>query len=217
MSKLRVLLADDHAVVRAGLKLLIDAQPDFEIVGEAADGLAACEQARALAPDVIVMDVSMPGLTGDQATERLKHENPNVKVLALTIYEDKNHLRKLLKAGAAGYILKLATGDELVRALRAVAAGGVYLDPAIAGKVVGDLVTEGEAPGPAEGGHLTDRESQVLQRVAQGFSNKEIGAQLDISVKTVETHKLRAMDKLGLKSRADVVQFALRNGWLAPE
>ena len=146
----------------------------------------------------------------------MKQDCPDVKVLALTVYEDKSHLRKLLKAGASGYVLKLATGDELIRAVRVVAAGGAYLDPVLAGKVVGDIVNEVDEPGRAEGTPLTERESQIVLRVAQGFSNKEIAAQLDISVKTVETHKLRSMEKLGLRGRAEVVQFALRRGWLDP-
>jgi DNA-binding NarL/FixJ family response regulator len=215
MTKLRILLADDHAVVREGLRALIDAQPDLEVVGEASDGDSACRKAKDLLPDVVIMDVSMPGLTGDQATEQLKSDCPDVKVLALTVFEDKVHLRKLLKAGASGYVLKLATGEELIHALRVVAAGGVYLDPVLVGKVVGDIVNEGVETGHAAGAHLTERESQVVLRVARGFSNKEIAAQLDISVKTVETHKLRSMEKLGLRSRAEVVQFALRQGWLA--
>jgi DNA-binding NarL/FixJ family response regulator len=215
--KLRILLADDHAVVREGLRALFESQPDLEVVGEAADGESACRQAKDLLPDVVVMDVSMPGLTGDQAAERLKHELPDVKVLALTVFEDKGHLRKLLKAGVAGYVLKLATGEELIRALRVVAAGGVYLDPAVAGKVVDEIVSDGGDAAQAEAAHLTDRESQVMIRVARGFSNKEIAAQLDVSVKTVETHKLRSMEKLGLRGRAEVVQYALRHGWLEGE
>ena len=217
MAKLRVLLADDHAVVREGLRSLINAQPDLEVIGEACDGLSAQRMAGELRPDVVVMDVSMPGQTGDETTEQLKRDVPDVKVLALTVFEDKGHLRKLLKAGASGYILKLATGEELIRALRVVAAGGVYLDPVLAGKVVGDFVNEGAESDQDQEVHLTDRESQVMLRVAQGFSNKEIAAQLDISVKTVETHKLRSMEKLGLKSRAEVVQLALRRGWLGQE
>jgi DNA-binding NarL/FixJ family response regulator len=217
MDKLRILLADDHAVVREGLRALFEAQPDFEVVGEAADGESACLHAKGLLPDVVVMDVSMPGLTGDQAAERLRQELPDVKVLALTVFEDKGHLRKLLKAGVAGYALKLATGEELVRAVRVVAAGGVYLDPAVAGKVVDDVVSEGAEPDHAEPDPLTERESQVMLRVARGFSNREIAAQLEISVKTVETHKLRSMEKLGLRGRAEVVQHALRRGWLAQD
>ena len=129
MAKLKVLLADDHTVVREGLRALFDAQSDLEVVGEASDGHSACRLARELRPDVVVMDVSMPGMTGDQATQQLKADCPEVRVLALTVYEDNGHLRKLLKAGASGYVLKLATGDELIRAVRVVAAGGAYVDP----------------------------------------------------------------------------------------
>ncbi len=217
MAKFRVLLADDHAVVRQGLRALIDSQPDFEVVGEASDGESARRMADEITPDVVVMDVSMPGLTGDQATERIKGEHPEIKVLALTVYEDKNHLRKLLKAGASGYVLKLATGEELIRALRVVATGGVYLDPVLAVKLIGDIVSDEDGPKPVAETPLTDRELQVMLRVAQGFSNKEIAAQLDISVKTVETHKLRSMEKLGLRGRSDVVRYALRNSWLTNE
>ena len=217
MDKLRVLLADDHTVVREGLKALLDAQPDLQVVGEASDGLTACRLAKELLPDVVVMDVSMPGLTGREATQQLKQDCPDVRVLALTVYEDKGHLRELLKAGASGYVLKLATGEELIRALRVVCAGGAFVDPVLAGKVVGDIVNEDAEAGRAEGTPLSERESQIVLRVAQGFSNKEIAAQLDISVKTVETHKLRSMEKLGLRGRAEVVQFALRRGWLSQE
>lgn len=213
--KLRILLADDHEVVREGVRSLIAAQPDFEVVGEAGDGETACRLAEQLRPDLVVMDVSMPGMTGDRATMLLKTTCPGTKVLALTVHEDREHLRRLLKAGASGYVLKLATGEELIRAIRVVASGGVYIDPAVAGKVVDDLFQERGEADPVEES-LTPRETEVLLRVAQGHSNKEIAAQLDISVKTVETHKLRSMDKLGLRGRADVVQFALRRGWLAP-
>lgn len=214
MEKLRIVLADDHAVVRGGLKALIDDQPDLEVVGEASDGDSACRLARELSPDVMVMDVSMPGLTGDQVAEELKRDDPGVKILALTIFEDKAHLRKMLRAGASGYVLKLATGDELLRAIRVVAGGGVYLDPVLAGKVVDDIVNEGGDQGRRDDTPLTERETQVMLRVARGFSNKEIAAQLDISVKTVETHKLRSMEKLGLRGRPEVVQYGLRHGWL---
>jgi DNA-binding NarL/FixJ family response regulator len=216
MHKSRILLADDHGVVREGLKSLINAQPDLEVVGEAGDGESACRMAEELLPDLVVMDVSMPGLTGDRATSRLGASCPGVRVLALTVHEDREHLRRLLKAGASGYVLKLATGEDFLRSLRVVAAGGVYLDPAVAGKVVGDLLQERGDLGPADEGSLTQREAEVILRVARGFSNKEIAAQLDISVKTVETHKLRSMEKLNLRSRADVVQFALKRGWLTP-
>jgi len=216
MSKLRIILADDHGVVREGLKSLINGQSDLEVIGATGDGASACQMAEELRPHVVVMDVSMPGMTGDRAAARLKENCPEIKILALTVHEDKEHLRRLLAAGASGYLLKLATGEELLRAVRVVAAGGVYLDPAVAGKVVGELVNEPERSAPAQEARLTEREAEVILRVARGFSNKEIAAQLDISVKTVETHKLRSMEKLKLRSRADVVQFALKRGWLTP-
>jgi DNA-binding NarL/FixJ family response regulator len=216
MSRIRILVADDHGVVREGVRSLIAAQSDFDVVGEACDGEGACEAAGRLRPDLVVMDVTMPGMAGDDATRLLKASCPSVKVLALTVHEDREHLRRLLKAGASGYVLKLATGDDLVRAIRVVASGGTYIDPAVAGKVVDGLFEDRGETEPDDQDRLTRREAEVILRVARGFSNKEIAAQLDISVKTVETHKLRSMDKLGLRSRADVVQFALRRGWLTP-
>lgn len=215
MPELRVFLADDHAVVREGLKSLINAQPGMAVVGEAADGLAACEQVPDLRPDVVVMDVSMPGLTGTQATERLRRECPAVKVLALTVHEDKGYLRQLLAAGAVGYVLKRAAAVELVHAIRVVAGGGVYLDPSLAGKVVGGFVRRpGGGGAPADASELSDREAAVVRLTAAGYGAKEIAAQLDLSAKTVETYKARALEKLGLESRADVVRYALERGWL---
>lgn len=213
MTKLRVFLADDHAVVREGLKALINAQSGMAVVGEAADGLAACEQAPALRPDVVVMDVSMPGLTGSQATERLRRQCPAVKVLALTVHEDKGYIRQLLAAGAAGYVLKRAAPEELIHAIRVVAGGGVYLDPSMAGKVVGGFVRKPVDPGQPSL-ELSDREAEVAQQTAAGHSNKEIAAHLDLSIKTVETYRARAMEKLGLQSRAELVRYAVQQGWL---
>src|SRR6476661_901406 len=159
MSELRVFLVDDHAVVREGLKTLINAQPGMAVVGEAADGRLACERVAALGPDVAVLDVSMPGLTGCQATERLRRECPLVKVLALTVHEDKGYIRQLLAAGAAGYMLKRAAPEELIHAIRVVAAGGVYLDPNMAGEVVGGFVRRDPAGGaPTAGAALSERE-----------------------------------------------------------
>lgn len=214
MTELRVFLADDHAVVREGLKALIGAQPGMAVVGEAADGLDACEQVSRLRPDVVVMDVSMPGLTGAQATERLQRECPSVKVLALTVHEDKGYLRQLLGAGAAGYMLKRAAADELVRAIRVVAAGGVYLDPALAGKVVGGFVGHALGDRPVAVGELSDREAEVIRLTAAGYGAKEVAARLNLSAKTVETYKSRALEKLGLETRADVVRYAAQRGWL---
>jgi DNA-binding NarL/FixJ family response regulator len=214
MAQLRVYLADDHAVVREGLKALINAQPQMEVSGEAGDGRTACEQVQELQPDVVVMDVSMPGLNGAQATAQLKQACPTVKVLALTVHEDKGYLRLLLEAGASGYVLKRAAAEELIHAIRTVAAGGVYLDPALAGKVVGSFVRASARKGVPEGGDLSDREAEVMRLIAAGYSNKEIASRLCLSVKTVETHKARSMEKLGLDSRADLVRYALQRGWL---
>ena len=213
MTQLRIFLADDHAVVREGLKALINAQPKMTVVGEAADGLTACELIPPLRPDVVVMDVSMPGLTGSQATARLRVECPAVRVLALTVHEDKGYIRQLLAAGAAGYVLKRAAAEELIHAIRAVAAGGVYLDPSMAGKVVGGFVRKPADAGAANA-ELSDRETEVAKRTAAGHSNKEIAARLELSVKTVETYRARAMEKLGLRSRAELVRYAVQEGWL---
>ena len=214
MAELRVFLVDDHAVVREGLKALINAQPGMAVVGEAADGQTACEQVPRLRPDVVVMDVSMPGLTGSQATERLRQECPPVKVLALTVHEDKGYIRQLLAAGAAGYVLKRAAPEELIHAIRVVAGGGVYLDPTMAGKVVGGFVRRPPDGAGARGGELSDREAEVARLTAAGHSNKEIASRLDLSVKTVETYRARALEKLGLQGRADLVRYAVQQGWL---
>jgi DNA-binding NarL/FixJ family response regulator len=214
MSKLRIFLADDHAVVREGLKSLVNAQPDMEVVGEAGDGRTAWRQAQELQPDVVLMDVSMPELNGARATERLKQACPAVKVLALTVHENKVYLRQLLQAGASGYVLKRAASEELIHAIRTVAQGNVYLDPALAGKVVDLFMRHQSSSDAPQFSNLSDRETEVLRQIAWGHSNKEIAAQLDISVKTVETYKARLMEKLDLHSRTDIVRYALHQGWL---
>ena len=213
--KLRILLAEDHETVREGLRLIVNAQPDMEVVGEAADGRAAVARAQALAPDVVVLDVSMPVLNGLKATEALQQSCPGVKVLTLTRHAEAGYLRELLRAGASGYVLKQSRSSELLRAIRAVAAGGNYLDPAVASEVVRDYGRRKSArTGGAGADALSTRESQVLRLVASGHSNKEIAARLELGVKTVETHKANAMEKLGLRSRIDVVRFAALQGWL---
>jgi two-component system, NarL family, response regulator NreC len=212
---LRIVLADDHAVVREGLKALVNAQPDMCVVGEAADGEAACRAAKELAPDVLVMDLSMPLLGGAAATERVRLECPEVRVLALTVHEEPIYVTRLLRAGASGYVLKRAASAELVRAVRAVAAGGTYIDPSIAAAVVAgylDAEATGQEPAAAV---LSERERDVIERIARGFSNKEIAAALGLSVKTVETYKGRVAEKLGLRTRVDIVRYAARSGWLA--
>ena len=209
---LRVVLADDHAVVREGLKAVVNAQPDMRVVGEAADGEAACRLAKDLAPDVVVMDLSMPRLGGADATQRMRRECPDVKVLVLTVHEERLYLTQLLRAGAAGFVLKRAAAADLVRAVRTVAAGETYIDPSVAGAVVeGYLDAEATRHVAAV---PSDRERQVIVQIARGFSNKEIAAALDLSIKTVETYKARVAEKLGLRSRVDIVRYAIRHGWL---
>jgi DNA-binding NarL/FixJ family response regulator len=213
MPKLRVLLADDHAVVREGLKALISRQPDMEVVGEAVDGLEAVAMAHACAPDVVVLDVSMPLLSGGEATTQICRELPAIRILALSVHDEVGYVRRLLEAGAAGYMLKRLAADALIAAIRSVAAGGVYLDPLVAGSVVAEAV--GRASSSAdERPALSERENDVLRMIAQGYSNKEIAAALSISIKTVETYKARAMEKLALDSRVAIVRFAAEQGWL---
>ena len=213
--RLRILIADDHHVVRGGLRALIDAQADMEVVAEAADGEAACRLTAETGPDVAILDISMPILGGAQAAERIRRESPDVKVLALTVHEDRGYLEQFLKAGASGYMLKRAAVSDLIHAIRTVARGDSYLDPAMTRLVIGGL--GGRTPRSTfdKGAMLSDREEEVLRLIARGHTNREIAAQLDISVKTVETHKARAMEKLGVDSRAGIVAHAIHAGWMA--
>jgi DNA-binding NarL/FixJ family response regulator len=215
VTKLRILLADDHATVREGVKMIINAQADMQVVAEAADGRSAVAEAQALRPDVVVMDVSMPRLNGLKATEALKECCPDIKVLALTRHQDDGYLQQLLRAGASGYVLKQSRPAELLQAIRAIGAGGSYLDPAVAGRVIGDYGRRRQPlPSPPGAGTLSSREGEVLRLIAWGYSNKDIAGRLDLSVKTVETHKANAMHKLQMRSRIDIVRFALLQGWL---
>jgi len=216
-TKLRVLLADDHKIVRDGLRLLIDGQHDMHVVGEAADGREALRLARDLNPDVVVMDLSMPRMSGLQATAGLKAEFPQLKIVALTAHEDESYLSQLCKAGATGYVLKRSAGEELIRAITAVAKGELYFEPALASKALARQVTGLGGDGKAPTLGLSERERDVLVRIAWGFSNKEIAAELGLSVKTVETYKARIGEKLNLHSRTEIVQYALRQGWLKQE
>jgi DNA-binding NarL/FixJ family response regulator len=214
LSKLRIFLADDHAIIREGLKSLIEAQPDMIVVGETDNGRAAWREAKALLPDVVVMDISMPELNGAKATELLKRDCPETKVLALTVHNDQGYLHQLLKAGASGYVLKRAAPHELIRAIRAVAAGETYLDPTIVSDVVGSYVRKQSTREGQPQGELSEREAEVLRLIALGYSNKEIGTRLGISVRTVETYKARLMEKLNFHSRAEIVRYAMLQGWL---
>ena len=214
MNKSRIVIADDHAIVREGIKMLINSQTDMEVVGEASDGETAWRQVRELKPDVVVMDVSMPKLNGAQATERVTTMLGDTKVLALSAYSDESHVRELLAAGASGYVLKKAISQELTAAIRTIVRGGVHLDPAVAGAVVVGFIT----PQP-EGSEsrLSPRERDVLRLLAWGHTNKEIADRLHLSVKTIEGHRARAMSRMGFESRVDIVRFALRMGWLKDE
>lgn len=214
MPKLRVFLADDHAVVREGLKALINAQPGMEVVGEAADGQTACVKAEEIRPDVVIMDVSMPELNGVQATRKLHGLYPRVKVLALTVHEERSYLRDLIEAGASGYVLKRSAAEDLVHAVQVIARGDMYLDPSVTAIALGSLARQRPANERGTETELSDRETEVMQLIARGHSNKDIAGRLEISVKTVETYKARSMEKLGLRGRADIVRFALHRGWL---
>jgi two-component system, NarL family, response regulator NreC len=215
MAKLRIVLADDHAIVRAGLELLINAQADMEVVGHAESGQEAVRQAQDYQPAVVVMDVSMPDLGGVEATVQIKREYPQVRVLALTRHDDQGYLRLLLHAGAAGYVVKKTAADELINAIRIVASGGIYIDPGLAEDLVESLAWPSTSTvSDRSHGQMTEREAAVLRLIAWGRSNKEIAAQLGVSVKTVEYHKANAVNKLGLRSRTDILRYALARGWL---
>lgn len=214
MTPLRIVLADDHEVVRFGLRTLVDSSPGMRVVGEARNGEEAIARALELRPDVLVMDISMPGLDGAAATERISRECPGIRVLALTAHDDRGHLTRLLQAGAAGYVLKRAAVDELVRAIRTVAEGGTYVDPLLAGKLLRTAAHPFRADASAVTDPLSDREEEVLRLIVWGHSNKEIAHQLGISTKTVETYKARITDKLGLQGRAEMVRYAVQRGWL---
>ncbi|MCW2317895.1 two component transcriptional regulator, LuxR family [Rhodoblastus acidophilus] len=211
--KLRVFLADDHPLVLDGIRSLLKDDPGLEIVGEARDGRAALRMTIELKPDVIVLDLSMPGMNGVDVTRRLRCECPACKVIILTVHEDRSYFRKLIEVGAVGYVLKRSVSDDLRRAIHSVAEGGIYLDPAIAGKAIDGLVNRpGEAADP--GVDLSEREIEVLRLAALGYSNKELATRLTLSVKSVETYKARGMDKLGFHSRVQLVGYAVAEGWL---
>ncbi len=214
MRKLRIFIADDHAVLRDGLKALISRQPDMEIAGEADNGKIALRMIKEHPPDVAILDISMPELNGVQTTEILKRDYPEIKVLALTAYSDKAYLDGLLKAGASGYVLKMSASEALIQAIRVVAAGGTYLDPEMVHKVADSYVRKQTLRGDRRHRSLTPREEEVMRRIAQGYSNKDISEELSISVKTVESHKANLMEKLELRSRTEIVRYAVRQGWL---
>lgn len=213
MKKIRILLADDHTILRAGIRALLETQPDLEVAGEAADGRDAVRRARELQPDVVVMDIGMPGLDGLAATREILAANPGIRILFLTQHENKEYILPALKLGAAGYVLKRAEGNELLTAIRTVHSGGTFLDPAVAGAVVGEM----NRPSQAEAdpfGSLSEREREVLVMLARGETYQQIAEALFISPKTVDYHRTNLMRKLGLNNRAELTRFAVERGLL---
>jgi len=219
---IRLLLADDHAVVRSGTRELLERQPDFHIVGEAVDGEQAVRLTEELRPDVVVMDVRMPKMSGVEATKRIKAENPEVRVLVLTAHDDDEYVFALLQAGANGYLLKTSEIDELVKAIRTVYAGQSALAPIVAGKVVAQFTGGKSLPDVLNQTHdqysgLTERELDILRLVGQGLSNKQIGKELFISDRTVQAHLSNIFSKLGVSTRTEAVMYAVRRGWITTE
>ncbi len=219
MEKIRVLLADDHAVLRAGLRLLLDAQADMEVVGEASTGDQAVTQAKKLTPDVVLLDITMSGPDGLDAVRKIKEDSPEVKVLALTMHDDESYLRQVLERGGSGYVLKRSADTELLSAIRAVHEGGTYLHPAHAHMLLKGK-GEDEEPTEAKTGKrdiLSNREQQVLKLIALGYTNRQTANELFLSVKTVEAYRARMQRKLGIKGRVELVRYALRVGLLVRE
>ena len=212
--KLRILIAEDHQTVREGIKLLVNSQPDMEVIGEASNGEAALAEAARLQPDLVLMDISMPEMNGLLATKRLRSKMPDVKILTLTRHTDDGYLKQVIGAGANGYVLKQSAPNELVTAIRSVAAGNSYVDPSLTRKVMGGYASRSESLRGENNADLSDRESEVLRLIALGYSNKEIGERLELSVKTIEAHKANAMRKLGISSRIDIVRYAIFQNWM---
>lgn len=212
MAEIRVLIADDHAMVREGIRMILAAEPDIKVVGEAADGVQAIEQIRLLSPDVVLMDIAMPGLGGLEATIEARKSNPGTRILVLSQYDNKEYVFRFLKAGASGYILKSAAGKELVSAIRSVYEGGSILDPAVAAAVIEGYVRGEPDEGEKTYEELSDREKQVLKLVAEGYTSKQIGDALFVSVKTVMAHRANIMEKLNIHNRTDLIKYAISKG-----
>jgi two-component system response regulator NreC len=217
--KIRVMIADDHAILRAGLRMLVNAQADMEVVSEAPDGEKAVETARETGPDVALLDLTMPRFGGMKALEKIARECSETRVLVLTMHDDPAYLRSALAAGASGYLLKRAVDAELIAAIRAVHRGGIYVDPRLANILVQDVLAKisAKAGSTRPANILSQRELQVLKLVAQGYTSAQISKQIFVGVKTIETYRSRFAQKLGLRTRNDVVRFAVQTGLLTPE
>ena len=213
MDKIRVLLVDDHTILREGIKMLLEAQPDVEVVGEAEDGEEAVAKARALKPDVVLMDVAMPKLNGLEATRQIKKEDPNAQVLILSMHETEEYILPILEAGASGYVVKQTAAQELVSAIRAVYNGNSFLYPTVARKVIESFLKRNQPskPDPTRD-VLTERELEILKMVAEGLSNQQIAEKLFLSIKTVQAHRANIMEKLDIHDRVELVKYAIRNG-----
>lgn len=213
--KIRVVLADDHPIVLAGLRNLIQAETDLDLIGEAANGPAALALIQDKKPDVAVLDISMPELSGIEVAQRLAKENPDVRVLVLTLYEERSFVMRSLAAGVKGYVLKRSAAENLVQGIRAVKRGDLYIDPSLTDEIRQRIAKKADATEQgSDARELTEREASVLKYSARGLTIKEIAARLDLSAKTVETYKSRASDKLNLRTRAEIVRFASAQGWL---
>lgn len=211
---IRILIADDHAVLRAGLRMLLDAQPDMEVVGEAQDGQEALERVRQLTPDVVLLDVTMPRAGGLEVIEAIRRTSPRSRVLMLTMHDDEGYLKEALAAGGSGYVLKRAADAELLTAIRAVHRGGTYLHHEHARALLEGMVDRQRTQEAGQEPVLSRREQEVLRLIALGYTNRQAAEMLYLSVKTVETYRARVMAKLGLHTRAELVRYALRHGLL---
>ena len=211
---LRILLADDHPVVLAGIKSLIMAEEGLDVVAEAQNGLSALEMGEALQPDIAVIDISMPGMLGTALAGRMRSSCPGCRLIALTVHEDRGYLRQMLESGVTGYVLKRSAAEDLIRAVRIVAAGGIYIDPEMSTKAFDKAPGEAPEQDAEDGADLSKREIEVLRLLAEGYSSKAVAARLDIAVKTIETYKARAFEKLGFQSRVELIRYAVSKGWL---
>ncbi len=214
---MKILIADDHGVVREGLKVLIENQPDMEVFGEAEDGLMVTQLAKELSPDVIIMDISMPNLNGVEATRLILEENPDIRVIALSVHLDKHFVTQMLKAGASGYVLKSCLFKEVLRAIQTVSAGGHYLSPKITDVVLNDYKYYMATANKSAEVRLSSRERQVIQLLTEGMSTKKIALRLHISPKTADANRRQIMDKLDIHSIAELTKFAIREGLTSTE